>query len=543
MIMKIYHVNYYLILAILWLGACKDDSINDEQVPVISIVSPELDKKVWQEVTVKAEVSDDQGIAKVVFYVGDELVQEVTEAPYEISLDTKAYQDGKYTVRCIAYDKANNQTETVKEIDVFNKLFKVQVKEGHLIDNDWLTVKGWIIVADTSGKVIQTQELINGSEVILERPDYFTEEKLQVSMLKVRMYSSGIEHYNISTYPDVSPDEWTLQGNSNEKRESIGTANFQFSMPEGNFTLNSGSGYRAGGGFGGDGNENFSRDLNVYSNPEKVYLGIFPYNEPPVYKFFNNVQPGNQYSIGFEEFIPLDLYKNISLPDNSSANVWIEGVPDINQAYKNTQAVYSGYYFDGTAELPVYIPASIFENYRYSIGFSTEGKSYYKVGSSITKMQESYQTPSVALEIKDVSGESLHAVSNHTTDLVQHNWSYSESSAPYRSIYWTIIVGGHEKEVSLKMHDIPENIRSEYDFINNSVEKVAYSGSTFSNIDDVDSYQEYLELLFKSKDPSAFMDYESIYVRAPASEGARISKKSIEEQKLFEKRFLEVMFK
>ena len=125
--MKVNHVGYYALTLSCLVASCKDN-VKDEQVPTVSITSPAADTKVWLEVPVSAEVTDNQAVSKVAFYRDDELLGEDTEAPYELNFNSKQFEDGMHTLRTVAYDGADNQSEVTREIEIFNPLLKVNLR-------------------------------------------------------------------------------------------------------------------------------------------------------------------------------------------------------------------------------------------------------------------------------------------------------------------------------------------------------------------------------------------------------------------------------
>ncbi len=63
-----------------------------------------------ETVTVTADVSDNDGIDKVQFFIGKEIVGEATEAPY--TYKTSSLDEGTYYISAKVYDKKGNQTQS-----------------------------------------------------------------------------------------------------------------------------------------------------------------------------------------------------------------------------------------------------------------------------------------------------------------------------------------------------------------------------------------------------------------------------------------------
>jgi len=79
--------------------------------PTVRITAPEEGLVVAEQTTVWAEASDDRAVAKVEFYVEDDLVAVVTEPPYQVTLDLDDHQGETVALRAVAYDRALNDAE------------------------------------------------------------------------------------------------------------------------------------------------------------------------------------------------------------------------------------------------------------------------------------------------------------------------------------------------------------------------------------------------------------------------------------------------
>ncbi|UCC39654.1 MAG: matrixin family metalloprotease [Candidatus Aminicenantes bacterium] len=86
--------------------------------PSVSITSPQNGAFVSGTIAIRADASDDNGVKKVEFYVGNELVATNTTSPYEWSWDTTAYPSGTHTVKAKAYDTIEQTAEDSIEVTV-----------------------------------------------------------------------------------------------------------------------------------------------------------------------------------------------------------------------------------------------------------------------------------------------------------------------------------------------------------------------------------------------------------------------------------------
>jgi len=94
----------------------------DETSPFVSIVTPGEGHLVVEDITVQASASDNapggDGVAKIEFYVDDDLQAIVTAPPYEATLDLSAYRGQSVALRAVAYDSALNDAEDSHTVTV-----------------------------------------------------------------------------------------------------------------------------------------------------------------------------------------------------------------------------------------------------------------------------------------------------------------------------------------------------------------------------------------------------------------------------------------
>jgi len=86
--------------------------------PSIGITAPGEGYVVVEGATAWATASDDEAVAKVEFYVGDELQAVVTAPPYQATLDLSAHRGQTVTLRAVAYDYALNDAEDSRTVTV-----------------------------------------------------------------------------------------------------------------------------------------------------------------------------------------------------------------------------------------------------------------------------------------------------------------------------------------------------------------------------------------------------------------------------------------
>ena len=86
--------------------------------PTVGIAAPGEGYVVPEQATVWATASDDDAVAKVEFYAGDELQATATAPPYEATLDLSAHRGQTVTLYAVAYDFALNDAEDSRAVAV-----------------------------------------------------------------------------------------------------------------------------------------------------------------------------------------------------------------------------------------------------------------------------------------------------------------------------------------------------------------------------------------------------------------------------------------
>ncbi|WNG38700.1 S8 family serine peptidase [Archangium violaceum] len=80
----------------------------DTTAPSTSIILPTVGSTVSGTTTVSAEASDNVGVSKVEFYLGANIIDVDTTAPYSVSWNTTGLPNGNHSLTAKAYDAANN---------------------------------------------------------------------------------------------------------------------------------------------------------------------------------------------------------------------------------------------------------------------------------------------------------------------------------------------------------------------------------------------------------------------------------------------------
>lgn len=90
----------------------------EDQLPSISITSPQNGAVVGETITIKADAADDKGITKVEFYIDNVLKGTDTSSPYKWNWDTTKNKSGTHNIKAKAYDTINQTAEHTIQVIV-----------------------------------------------------------------------------------------------------------------------------------------------------------------------------------------------------------------------------------------------------------------------------------------------------------------------------------------------------------------------------------------------------------------------------------------
>ena len=90
-------------------GAC-------DNPPVVVLTAPERSHLSELQVLLVAQVSDDAGVVRVQFFVDNNLLEERTTLPYEVTWDASAFDEGPHLLKAMAYDTADQMAEDQREV-------------------------------------------------------------------------------------------------------------------------------------------------------------------------------------------------------------------------------------------------------------------------------------------------------------------------------------------------------------------------------------------------------------------------------------------
>jgi hypothetical protein len=142
----------------------------DTTPPTVAVTSPHSGAVVSDTVNLQAQADDDVGVAKVEFYVDDELVQTDTVNAYQLSFNTRQVANGTHTLTVLAYDWAGNVGQASIDFTVQNFESVPSISRHY----------SWIRIAqlDYSGNpmgAIEDQLLHSSVDLVVAADNYLSE--------------------------------------------------------------------------------------------------------------------------------------------------------------------------------------------------------------------------------------------------------------------------------------------------------------------------------------------------------------------------------
>jgi len=132
----------------------------DATPPTVSLTSPASGSTINGNTNVTTAAADNVSVARVEFYVGDNLVGSVTTAPYNFTLSSGAFADGSYTLTAKAFDSAGNHAAASVPVAVHNGTVKNYY--FGLYDNMTPGMQNWIIIGNPGNTTQRAEVYIGG---------------------------------------------------------------------------------------------------------------------------------------------------------------------------------------------------------------------------------------------------------------------------------------------------------------------------------------------------------------------------------------------
>jgi len=202
----------------------------DTTKPVITILSPtDISRPLRATVSVKAEATDETGIAKVEVFVDGISIASATTSPIEASWDTKTVTDGTHQIKIVAEDAEGNKEEKSLNVDVKNMLFTFLIGPEYVPEDE----RGWIFVTDEAGALLDTQEMINGDKLSFATPEgYDPTDRFSFHRFQYSLQDLGVNTYALSfilSYTGLPSGNFIMNDGTPTARTPIGTHSIQVS--------------------------------------------------------------------------------------------------------------------------------------------------------------------------------------------------------------------------------------------------------------------------------------------------------------------------
>ncbi len=514
--MKKYLIGCYAAASVLSLASCQED-VKNETASTITITSPQAGEKIWLDASLKAEIATPAAGSKVQFYLNDELVGEDTEAPYEVMLDTKQYKDGAYTLRTVVQSGDGEPTEAIQQINIFNKLFSLKVDDNYLGEQTYLPKEAWLIVCDTEGNIIQTEELRNGETVDIDRKDRM-DKGLIISIAMTYRFNDNNRHLIIESYQDIAPNLWFLRGSSTTNRPVIGTAQVDYGVPEGMQTLASASNAYASLSTFGTG---YRASLDILEEP----VGLFVANNAKdgsaaSYAWLDNIRVDQQYKLESEDFQPMKLMQQVSIPPVDGLYISIKG--SVSQMETDYEFFEYNERDDVASELFVYHPDGSFDSYHHSIFLDGGEVTYYHAGSD--PLESAYKIPEASANVikEGLRERRIQIQGNYEADFAKGHWEYvAFKDSIWESVAWYVRSSINEGEYRARLHQLPTEITNSHPLVGDSQQDMQYKATYLPNYDSIQSLSDYLNIRYQADGKVPYGALEEISIRATDSQGGR----------------------
>ena len=497
------------------LASCQDDA-KSEAPATVSITSPQADEKVWLNTPLTAEVATAKAGNKVMFYLDGELLGEDTEAPYELMLDTKLYEDGAYTLRTVAQNGSGEQTEATQTINIFNKLFSLEVDDNYLKGYRFAPQEAWLIACDTEGNIIQTDELQNGETINVNRHDR-KDEKLIITLVKSYLGRKGNQYVIIDSYQDIPPNAWFFRGYRPADKSVIGTAEVNYEVPGGMRSM----AYAANALVALNNADRFHwANLEIFEEPTDLFITNHTLDGgAATYAWLDDVRVGQERSLGSDDFQPMQLMQRVSFPPVDEMYFSASGISEQTGGYYNLLAHSWG--DEVVDELLIHHPEGLFDRYHYSVSIVKENVTYRRKGTDAIK--SNYTVPEVSADVvEEGQGALIQVQGEYGADFVEGRWNYySFQDSTTDVVAWYVHAPIDGGECRAHLHELPAKITDRHVLIGEAQMNMEYKSLELVNYDSVSSLPSYLNTRYQSEVQSALGAREDVTIQATEAQGGR----------------------
>jgi len=484
-------------------------SNNDTTAPTISLDKQYDGQTVNKTISLKANASDNQGMNGVTFYLENDdvgYIDSVTTRtpPYQWKLNTTKLVNSEFTLHAKALDQAGNEalSDTISfnsENYLFTQTFK----------NDWLNIKGYLMINDTTGKLIKEVPFSGQSDIKIEALKNDSEPGFTIAPDKIEVTLAWTPNPGnspfifIRTYMGIHAwTHWTWNSASYK-----GDLNLIFSD-----TTN----YNHPGYVVANQNWSYSSSGNkitqlatfpLHEEPASIYIA-YNISEQPYFQEIDNVNTGDGMNIPLSSGQSMTKH-NIYLP-NSPDHVYTSVYGSKYNPFKNgVKVFYNNEQNVSGSQAPLWYPGNNFATYRTSISCNYAGQNggfsynYKSFPDQFKKMDVHYNFISQSpdnFQI-EITGDSIGEIYNEYSFLSSNSAFYWGIDGPGDRTKYKFPTLGNQfknafpefdresfKNYYMELYNYPQLSNGYYDFIKTNYEE---EGNIYDTLDEYLMYYEY----------------------------------------------------
>lgn len=491
-------ITYISLILMCAFASCKESI---DKPFSLQISSPQSNAVVWGTTLINLLVSG-RNEEKIILFLGDSSIAQLTQPPYTYELNTKNIKDGEYILTA---KLSNQQNKTQVNISIRNNLLVVNADKEQLSQG----TRCFIFLSDQEGKTFVSTEIRNGEKINIKKEDFaFANFTLNEA------YVTGTRTIAIYSFQEVPRGEWSLLKNNNYP-VTINTVSFDFTEISNDYYFMSTSG---DDGFLYDRN---SIDLGINRAPTKLFIREFG-KSINNFKILDNINPIGRKTISLSDvIIPLTI-ENTTLKggSNKRGNVRLFGFTG-----NGTLEFYNlGTFFSKNGEVKIEYPGNSFSNYGSFSFFKDDNITI----NSFQRTKKSDLYPLTAeVDFKSSGSQSASVATFGTHDIYAVTWTYVNHIQGI-SAYWSLI-GPSGRGQTVKLPDLPQEVRTAS--LNVNIADLQFSNSLqVSDFDIATDYAGYIKFISKNSlsGPYAFgLSWkEQVFTKSGSTSG-RISNQQV----------------
>lgn len=459
--------------ALLFIG-CEKEEPKDELAPELIVTGLHESKLLVNEEHLRIEATDEREIEKVEIFLGSELVNTFSAAPYDMHINSAAYDDGEYELKVIASDKAGNQKEWKKAVKVSNTLLVIHT------DQLWESEKHeyFYLVSDTAGKPLSSSVIQIGETYEIKSPDNYY-GSAGFSLFRLENYSSA-KDLLVTSLLEVERGAG-LQWDNFYGRTATGTYEVEVSNMDGGRLVASGK-----DGSLGYISSNGSQTIKTFGNPQEVLLVKHPSGnagEEPAFKLVENVLVNSTLAVDYASINTPFHSIELNLPASQNVSMAVNGFNDQGDKVFIMESSNKLFYF----------PASVFPAQGVTIGVGNADGSYSSMYKKVANPAElEFESLQLAIGIEKNANKLRW---NITGEDYTYHFAYMIGGLEKAFIKWRIAAPKESENIILPM--LTEELKAlTTDFGDlQEVELQLGGGVKFLPVDDAGNSNNMLELL------------------------------------------------